>query len=919
MKKVSEKTSRVQLPKTYSPREAEERWQAYWDRHNLFHASVAPTKKPYTIVIPPPNITGILTMGHVLNNTIQDIFIRWKRMQGYEACWIPGTDHAGIATQNVVERMLLREGKTRHDLGRERFLERVWLWKEEYGGTIIRQLRKLGCSCDWKRERFTMEESLSDAVQEIFIRLYNKGLIYRGNYIVNWCPKDHTAISDDEVNHAEVQGHLWYIRYPLENTDQSVNVATTRPETMLGDTALAVNPKDKRYRHLLGKNAILPIVGRKLPIVADEYVDPQFGTGIVKVTPAHDPNDFQIAERHGLEKLTVMDTSARMNERVPSQYQSLDRFVCRKQLLKDLEDGKYLVKVENHVHGVGRCYRCDTVIEPYLSDQWFVKMKPVAEPALRAVLDGTIKFHPDHWVKTYEHWMTNIRDWCISRQLWWGHRIPVWYCTCGNCDHMVASKNHPTEQCPKCGCKQYRQDGDVLDTWFSSWLWPFSTLDWPKDNADLRYFYPTNTLVTAPDIIFFWVARMIMSGLEVMAEIPLPDGSARTKAKDAVPFHDVYFTSIIRDAQGRKMSKSLGNSPDPLDVIREYGADALRFTVVYLAPLGQDVLYANERCEIGRNFANKIWNAGRFLLLNQSQLAEAGTKISSPLQSQPPTDSLDFADRWVLSRLQTTISSIDNALGNFRINEATRNIYDFIWHDYCDWYVEIIKNRLYESADASSKKAILGRAFWILEQALLLLHPFMPFVTEELWQHLGDRKAGDSISIQRWPMQDTRWVDQRATEEMVFVQELVGAVRNIRSEMNVPPTKPCTVYLSSHDEKYLELFNDTKAYLQRLARVDKSEAGLNMAKPLHAASAVVNGQEVYVPLEGLIDLDVERKRLGREISRIERILEGIRRKLAKTEFVQKAPAGIVQSEREKEASFRTTLEKLKRNYQSLQV
>ncbi|MEE9187270.1 MAG: valine--tRNA ligase, partial [Bacteroidota bacterium] len=625
-----------------------------------------------------------------------------------------------------------------------------------------------------------------------------------------------------------------------------------------------------------------------------------------------------IAERHGLEKLTVMDTSARMNERVPSQYQSLDRFVCRKQLLKDLEDGKYLVKVEDHVHSVGRCYRCDTVIEPYLSDQWFVKMKPVAEPALRAVLDGTIKFYPDHWVKTYEHWMTNIRDWCISRQIWWGHRIPVWYCTCGNCDHMVASKNHPTEQCPKCGCKQYRQDEDVLDTWFSSWLWPFSTLDWPNDNADLRYFYPTSTLVTGPDIIFFWVARMIMSGLEVMAEIPLPDGSARTEAKDVVPFHDVYFTSIIRDAQGRKMSKSLGNSPDPLDVIREYGADALRFTVVYLAPFGQDVLYANERCEIGRNFANKIWNAGRFLLLNQSQLAEAESKTSSPLQSQPSTDSLDLADRWILSRLQTTISSIDNALGNFRINEATRIIYDFIWHDYCDWYVEIIKNRLYESADASSKKTILGRAFWILEQALLLLHPFMPFVTEELWQHLGDRKAGDSISIQRWPIQDARWVDQRATEEMVFVQELIGAVRNIRSEMNVPPTKPCAVYLNSHDEKYLELFNDTKTYLQRLARVDKSEAGLNMAKPLHAASAVVNGQEVYVPLEGLIDLDVERKRLGREISRIERILEGIRRKLAKTEFVKKAPPDIVESEQQKEASFRTTLEKLRRNYQSLQ-
>ncbi|MEE9224954.1 MAG: valine--tRNA ligase [Bacteroidota bacterium] len=930
MRKNTTDTQRISLPKTYPPREAEERWQVYWEQHGLFHARANPAKKPYTIVIPPPNITGILTMGHVLNNTIQDILIRWKRMQGYEACWIPGTDHAGIATQNVVEKMLLKEGKTRHDLGREQFLERVWQWKEEYGSTIIKQLRKLGCSCDWERERFTMDEGLSNAVQEIFIRLYNKGLIYRGNYIVNWCPKDHTAISDDEVEHSETKGHLWFVRYPLENSDRSVVVATTRPETMLGDTALAVNPKDKRYTHLVGTNAILPIVGRKLPIVADEYVDPQFGTGIVKVTPAHDPNDFQIAQRHGLGKLIVMDTSARMNENVPNRYQGLDRFVCRKQLLKDLEDGKLLVKVEDHLYSAGRCYRCDTIIEPYLSDQWFVKMKPLAERALQVVLDGTIKYYPEHWVKTYEHWMTNIRDWCISRQLWWGHRIPVWYCTREDCDYMVASKTEPTNQCLKCGSSQYRQDDDVLDTWFSSWLWPFSTLNWPNDNAELRYFYPTRTLVTGPDIIFFWVARMIMSGLEVMGEIPLPDGQPRTEVKDIVPYHSVYFTSIIRDTKGRRMSKSLGNSPDPLDVIREYGADALRFSIVYLAPLGQDVLYSNEQCEIGRNFANKIWNAGRFLLLNRWQLAETpGETVSPPkvrlrrtplpqtIQSQPSTDFLDLADRWVLSRLQATITSLDSALEYFRINEATRIVYDFIWHDYCDWYVEIIKERLYESGDATSKEAVLNRAFWIFEQALLLLHPFMPFLTEELWQNLGDRKDGESISVQPWPTYDARWVDERATDEMAFVKDLIGAVRNIRSEMNVPPPKECDVYLNCHDKKYIDLFNDSKAYLQRLAHVQKAEAGLNVKKPLHAASAVVAGQEVYIPLEGLIDLAVERKRLGKETSRVEGILEGIRKKLANREFVRKAPKEVVESERVKETSFRTTLEKLKLNYQAL--
>lgn len=925
MKKVGASSEQENLPKAYSPREAEERWEAYWEGHRYFHAQPNPPKKPYTIVIPPPNITGILTMGHVLNNTIQDALIRWKRMEGSEALWIPGTDHAGIATQNVVERSLKKEGKTRHDLGREKFLERVWKWKQEYGDTITKQLRKIGCSCDWERERFTMDEGLSNAVQEIFIRLFNKGLIYRGNYIVNWCPKDHTAISDDEVQYSEAQAHLWYIRYPLENSDEFATVATTRPETMLGDTAVAVNPNDKRSKHLIGKNALLPIVGRTLPIVADRSVDPLFGTGIVKVTPAHDPNDYDIAERHGLPKLTVMDTSACMNDNVPEKYRGLDRFACRKQLLKDLEDGKYLVKVEGHMHSVGRCYRCDTIVEPYLSVQWFVKMKPLAEPALRAVLDGFIKFYPDHWVKTYEHWMTNIRDWCISRQLWWGHRIPVWYCDREGCDGLVASKTHPTDPCPKCGSKRFRQDEDVLDTWFSSWLWPFSTLGWPEDNRELRYFYPTSTLVTAPDIIFFWVARMIMSGLEVMGEIPLPDGSARTAVMDIVPFHNVYFTSIIRDAQGRKMSKSLGNSPDPLDVIREYGADALRFTILYLAPLGQDVLYSNERCELGRNFANKIWNAARFLLLNQQQLNQPTENQPSTRRSQPSTShpqlsthNLDLADRWIFSRLQLTINSLTSSLESFRINEATRIVYDFLWHDYCDWYVEITKNKLYESHDEESKASVLQRAIWLYEQALHLLHPFMPFLSEELWQNLRQRSKGESIMVQPWPQGDPRWIDELATEEMAFVQDVIGSVRNIRSEMDVPPSRSCDVYLNCHDAKYVDLFNDTKSYLQRLAKVERAGAGMNMKKPKFSASAIVSGQEVFVPLEGLIDLEIERKRLTKEIGRVEGILGGVRKKLANKEFLKKAPREVVDAERAKEASFRTTLERLKRNYEGLQ-
>ncbi|MDP2207998.1 MAG: valine--tRNA ligase [Bacteroidota bacterium] len=907
----------AQLSKTYSPKEAEEKWYPYWEKHNLFHAKVNPDKKPYTIVIPPPNITGILTMGHVLNNTIQDVFVRWKRMQGCETLWMPGTDHAGIATQNVVEKSLLKEGKTRHDLGREKFLEVVWKWKEQYGGTIIKQLKKLGTSCDWERERFTMDEGLSEAVQEVFIRLYNKGLIYRGKYIVNWCPKDHTAISDDEVNHIEQNGHLWFIKYPIVDSTDFAIVATTRPETMLGDTAVAVNSNDERYKHLIGKNVSLPLTDRVIPIIADDFVDPSFGTGMVKVTPAHDPNDYWIGQRHNLPQINIFDISANLNENAPKKYTGKDRFDARREVVKDLELQELVAKIEPHTNAVGRCYRCETIIEPYLSDQWFVKMKPLAEPALKVVLDGTIKFHPDRWVKVYEHWMTNIRDWCISRQLWWGHRIPVWYCVGDDkckleCKEPIVSKSKP-DHCPHCNSKNLVQDEDVLDTWASSWLWPFSTLGWHKDNPDLRYFYPTDTLVTGPDIIFFWVARMIMAGIEFAKEIPFPDGSPRTENKDIVPFRDVYFTSIIRDAQGRKMSKSLGNSPDPLDVIAEYGADALRFTVLYLAPLGQDVLYSNEKCELGRNFANKIWNAGRFLQMNAEQISNIEHRTSNIELEK----NLDLADRWILSRLNSTIADLNKALDNFYINDATKILYDFIWHDYCDWYVEMIKTRLYGSEPDDIKKVVLNRAIYIYEEALKLLHPFIPFVTEEIWQNLADRKAGESIMVANFPTADEKWIDKDTEADGLFMQNLVNAIRTIRGELDVPPSKEINLILNFHDaeiEKHLQKF---ESYLKRLTRTKEVALLKNSQRPKHSASAVVDNVEIFIPLEGLINLEAECERIQREIDRVRGLYVSTEKKLSNESFVSKAPKEVVEHERHKLESFKTTLQKLEKNLESI--
>lgn len=911
------------LAKTFTPSEVEDRWYAFWEEHGYFHAVVNPEKQPYTVVIPPPNITGILTMGHVLNNTIQDVFVRWKRMQGFETLWMPGTDHAGIATQNVVERSLAREGKTRHDVGREEFLKLVWKWKEEYGGTIIRQLKKLGTSCDWERERFTMDSGLSDAVQEMFIRLYEKGLIYRGKYIINWCPKDHTAISDDEVVFTERQDQLWFIKYPIKDSKAFATVATTRPETMLGDMAVAVHPHDERYKDIIGKTAILPLVGREIPVIPDISIDPAFGTGMVKVTPAHDVNDYWIWQRYGettkvQAPINIFDISARMNDTVPEKFRGMDRYDARREVVRDLEHGGMLVKTEPYVHNVGRCYRCETVIEPYLSDQWFVKMKPLTEPALKAVSDGTIAFHPSRWVKTYEHWMTNIRDWCISRQLWWGHRIPVWYCVGDDhclleCRQPIVSRGKP-ERCPYCGSANLRQDEDVLDTWFSSWLWPFSTLGWPHDNPELRYFYPTNTLVTGPDIIFFWVARMIMAGIEVMPEIPRPDGSARLHTGEIVPFADVYFTSIIRDVKGRKMSKSLGNSPDPLDVIAEFGADALRFTVVYLAPLGQDVLYSNEKCELGRNFANKVWNAGRFLLMNREQVrSEGGTPDAFS------EDHLDLADRWILSRLHSTIGDLTMALDNFEINHASKILYSFVWNDFCDWYVEMIKGRLYADEPREVKEAVITRAIDIFDQTLRLIHPFMPFVSEELWQHLHKRKYDESIMVAPFPLRSELWISRDVEMEMGIVRDIMNAVRNIRGELSVPPSISITLVIAFADKRTEEIVLKYESYFQRLARVGAINVLGDGSKPPYSASAVVANGEVFIPLEGIINVGEERERISKEIGRIEGLLKSTESKLANEQFVSRAPREVVDKEREKLDTFRSTITKLQQNLESFGV
>lgn len=865
-----------QVPKAYNPADVEDKWYKYWYDHELYHSEVDKSKKPYVIPIPPPNITGMLTMGHILNNTLQDIFIRLKRMQGYNACWVPGTDHASIATETKVTKFLEEQGTKKKEIGREEFLKHCWKWKEQYGGIIIQQLKKLGVSCDWRRERFTMDDDYYREVIKSFVDLYKEGKIYRGYRMVNWDPANKSAISDEEVIYKTVNGKLWYFKYPVVDSNEQIIVATTRPETMLGDTAVAVNPEDERYKHLIGKKVKLPIVEREIPIIADQYVDKEFGTGAVKVTPAHDVNDYEMGMRHKLQFINIFNDDATTNENVPDWLQNQDRYEVRKKVVAKFEELGLLHKIEDYQTKIGYSERGNVPIEPYLSEQWFMKMDELAKPAIEVVKEGKIKFYPKHWEKTYFHWMENIKDWCISRQLWWGHRIPVWY-------HKHTNEIYCDVFPPK-DIENWKQDEDVLDTWASSWLWAHAIF---RTEEERKYYYPTDTLVTGPDIIFFWVARMIMAGMYFMKDIP---------------FRDVYFTSIIRDAQGRKMSKSLGNSPDPLEVIKEYGADALRFTVIYLAPLGQDVLFSTDKCELGRNFANKIWNAGRFLLMNKETI-----QTDSPLINKQK----DFADDWIISRLNQTLLQFNKAMDEFEVNSAIKIVYSFIWNDYCDWYVEMIKGRLYGDND-EVKSAVLTRAISIFEDALKMLHPFMPFLTEELWHLLQPRKAGESISVSQFPQVNQSLINENAENEMEFVKDIITAIRNIRGEMNIAPSKKVNAIIKSQEVKEHQI-----DYIKKLAKVDTITIGKDIQKPKASASAVLRDVEIFIPLEGLIDLDVERQRLQKEIQRLENSIAGVEKKLSNENFVNNAPAEVVEKERAKQKDWQENLNKLKGILESL--
>lgn len=900
------------LDKVYDPSVVENKWYKFWEAGKYFHADVNSEKPTYTIVIPPPNVTGMLTMGHILNNTIQDLLIRWKKMCGFETLWMPGTDHAGIATQNKVEQSLRSQGITRYDLGREKFLEHVWKWKEKYGGIILKQLRKLGAACDWDREAFTMNPQLSRAVREVFVTLYERGLIYRGRRLINWCPVCHTALADEEVENHEEEGGFWSIAYPLANGDGEIVVVTTRPETMLGDTAVAVHPEDVRYKHLINTLVHLPLTDRLIPIIADEHADPSVGSGAVKITPAHDFDDFEVGQRHNLEQIIILNDDGTMNENAGS-YQGMDRFAARQKVLSDLQAQGLLRQAENKIISIPRCYRSHDVVEPYLSEQWFVKMKPLAEPAIKAVRSGSIRFHPKHWEDTYFYWMENIRDWCISRQIWWGHRIPAWYCDNG---HINVSREDP-EVCAQCNSATLQQDKDVLDTWFSSWLWPFSTLGWPDETDDLKKFFPTNTLVTGPDIIFFWVARMIMASLEFIGDIP---------------FSNVYFNGMIRDLKGRKMSKSLGNSPDPLwlfdgadekeindfrkdnesakNGIPAYGADAVRLSMLYLTPLGGDIRFDLSSCELGQKFANKLWNAGRFVLMNIRQDDRLLTL------EEIEAHELTLEDQWILSRLNKAIHVIDHALNEFKLNDATHALYSFVWTEYCDWYVELAKNRLYDESNKRGQLIAKSILFYVLDFIVRLLHPFMPFITEEIWQALpGDNRTAETIMHTPYPREEKKWQKSTVERAMILLQQVIGAVRNIRGEMNIPPAKEADLIVNSSDDEKLGILQENSVSMQKLARIDKII--INAHRPTLAASAVVQGLELFIPLADLIDVDVEKSRLEKEILRLENQLAGLNKKLSDSHFVSRAPKQVVEREQQKKKDWETSLRKLKSSLQIL--
>jgi valyl-tRNA synthetase len=864
------------LPKAYEPAEIEKRWYAFWEEQKLFHADEKKSGKEYSIVIPPPNVTGSLHMGHALNNTLQDILIRYHRMNGYNTLWMPGMDHAGIATQNVVERQLAEEGLRREDLGREKFVERVWTWKEHSGGVIINQLKRLGCSCDWDRERFTMDEGLSRAVREVFVRLYEEGLIYKGDYIVNWCPRCHTALSDLEVEHEDAAGNLWHIRYPIENSDEYVIVATTRPETMLGDTAVAVNPEDKRYQHLIGKYAILPLVGRRLPVIGDPVVAMEFGTGALKVTPSHDMTDFELAQRHGLEHVTIMDFSGRINEN-GIHFKGMDRYECRKAIVKELEEKGFLEKIEPYALGLGRCYRCKEVVEPLISQQWFVKVEPLAREALKAVQTGATRIIPENWTKVYYEWMNNIRDWCISRQIWWGHRIPAW--TCQDCGQVIVAREEPTE-CPNCKGSKLNQETDVLDTWFSSALWPFSTMGWPEQTPLLHTFYPTSCLVTGFDILFFWVARMMMSGLKFMNE---------------VPFKDVYIHALVRDENGKKMSKSLGNVIDPLRVMDKLGTDAFRFTLAALAAQGRDIRLSESRIEGYRNFMNKIWNAARFALPYVEVLPpEAAPEVSK---------ALTLADRWILSRLNRTVGEVRRAIEEYCFNDAAQALYQFIWHEFCDWYIEEAKIPL-SGDNPEDRRSAATTLKHVLDAILHLLHPFIPFITEEIAAKMNPQRA--TIMRGPFPESDESRIDPEAERKMDVIMGVISSVRNIRAEMNIPPSKilPAAAMPSTHEER--ALLESSLPLIRALARVGDlavGTPGANTEPPRMSATAVVGEMRVFVPLEGIVDPDAEIARLNKELGKIEKELDSVTKKLSNSDFLSKAKPDAVQKQKERQAEL----------------
>ena len=874
-----------ELAKNFDPAAVEDRLYAMWMEKKYFHTKIDKSKKPYCIVMPPPNITGQLHMGHALDNTMQDILIRWKRMAGYNALWVPGIDHASISTELKVVQKMASEGLTKDDVGRDGFLERAWAWKEEYGGIILNQLRKLGCSCDWERVRFTMDEGCSDAVLEVFCRLYEKGYIYRGEKIINWCPECQTTISDAEVNHVETAGHFYHIEYPIVGSDERLRLATTRPETMMGDVAVAVHPDDERYQHLIGKTCILPLMDKEIPIVGDEYVDREFGTGVVKITPAHDPNDFEVGVRHNLPRINVMNDDGTMNEKA-GKYAGMDRMEARKAVVADLKEQGYLVEIEDITHAVGCHERCNVPIEPLIKLQWFVRMDELAKPAMEVYEQQKLRFVPDRFGKVYMHWLENIRDWCFSRQLWWGHRIPAYYCE--ECGHITVSKTAP-DKCEKCGSTKLHQDEDTLDTWFSSALWPFSTLGWPNETEDLKHFYPTSTLITGYDIIFFWVVRMVFSGMENMHE---------------VPFHDVLIHGLIRDDQGRKFSKSLGNGIDPLEVIANYGADPLRLMLITGNAPGNDMRFYWERLDNCRNFCNKIWNASRFVMMNMDEKQE--TKLLM----------LTSADKWILSKVNTLAKDVSENLEHYELGLAAQKIYDFLWDEFCDWYIEMVKPRLYNKDD-NTREAALWTLKTVLINALKMLHPFMPYITEELFQHIQDEE--ESIMISDWPVYKEEWNYKENEEEIDTIKEAVRNIRNIRAEMNVAPSKKVQVFVVSDKEEVRAIFEHSKVFFKTLGHasevtVQADKAGIGE----DAVSVVTSNATIYMPLAELVDIEKEVERLTKEKEKMLKEIERVEKKLANQGFVSKAPQKVIDEEKAKEEKYKATLAQVEERLAQLQ-